>query len=321
MPFEPIYIIYGAVFLGVILAVEGVVLLLTDLSRGPELTPNRRLRMLAAGQTREEVMVQLRRERRAPADSGNPVDWFIGLATQAGIRRPPRQIAFLMLAATVLLLLILLGMGKPAYLTLPVALVVGVLLPIAVLMLKRRARLKRFAKQLPDAIDVVVRSLKAGHPVPTALGLVAREMADPIGTEFGLAVDEMTYGLNLDEALLNMARRVGSSDLQFMVVAVMIQLEVGGNLAEVLSGLSRIIRERFRMRAKARALSAEGRFSAWVLTVLPFVMILVISALRPGYYTDPLVMHDPIFWPAFGGGFVLMVLGSIIMYRMVNFRV
>jgi tight adherence protein B len=319
MPFEPIYVIYGVVFLGVILAVEGVVLLLSDLGRGPELTPNRRLRMLATGRSREEVMVQLRRERRGPAGGGNPVDWFIGLATQAGIRRPPRQIALLMLAATVLLFLILLGTGKLVYLALPAALVVGVLLPMAFLMLKRRARLKRFAKQLPDAIDVVVRSLKAGHPVPTALGLVAREMADPIGTEFGLAVDEMTYGLNLDEALLNMGRRVGSPDLQFMVVAVMIQLEVGGNLAEVLSGLSRIIRERFRMRAKARALSAEGRFSAWVLTLLPFVMIAVISVMRPGYYAE--VMHDPIFWPGFGGGFALMVVGSVVMYKLVNFRV
>jgi tight adherence protein B len=161
--------------------------------------------------------------------------------------------------------------------------------------------------------------MKAGHPVPTALGLVAREMPDPIGTEFGLAVDEMTYGLNLDEALLNMGRRVGSPDLKFMVVAVMIQLEVGGNLAEVLSGLSRIIRERFRMRAKARALSAEGRFSAWVLTLLPFVMMLIISAMRPGYYSE--VMDDPIFWPAFGGGFALMAVGSVVMYKLVNFRV
>src|SRR5678815_2770770 len=110
MPFEPIYIIYGIVFIGVMLAVEGVVLLLTDLSRGPELTPNRRLQMLAAGQSREEVMVQLRRERRAPVGGGgNPVDWFIGLTTQTGIRRPPRQIALLMLAATVLLFLAVLG--------------------------------------------------------------------------------------------------------------------------------------------------------------------------------------------------------------------
>jgi tight adherence protein B len=164
-----------------------------------------------------------------------------------------------------------------------------------------------------------VRSLRAGHPVSTAITMVAREMRDPIATEFGLVVDEMTYGLNLDDALSNMARRVGLNDLRFLVVAVMIQMQVGGNLAEVLNSLSRVIRERATMRAKIRALSAEGRFSASLLSVLPFILIGVITLVRPTYYAG--VSPDPFFWPILWVGFGLMVLGIMVMYRMVNFRV
>ena len=173
--------------------------------------------------------------------------------------------------------------------------------------------------QLPDSIDIVVRSLRAGHPVPTSIAMVAREMRDPIATEFGLVVDEMTYGLNLDTALSNLARRVGLSDLRFLVVAVMIQTQVGGNLAEILNGLSRVIRERGKMRAKIRALSAEGRFSAGLLSILPFVLMGVINLIAPQFYRA--VSDDEVFWPILGFGFFLMVLGIITMYRMVNFRV
>ena len=196
---------------------------------------------------------------------------------------------------------------------------VGVAGPLLVLILSRSRRLKEMTRQLPDAIDIVVRSLRAGHPVSTSITMVAREMRDPIATEFGLVVDEMTYGLNLDDALSNMARRVGLSDLRFLVVAVMIQMQVGGNLAEVLNSLSRVIRERATMRAKIRALSAEGRFSASLLSVLPFILVGVITLVRPTYYAG--VSADPFFWPILWVGFGLMVLGIMVMYRMVNFRV
>jgi tight adherence protein B len=116
-----------------------------------------------------------------------------------------------------------------------------------------------------------------------------------------------------------MARRVGLSDLRFLVVAVMIQMQVGGNLAEVLDSLSRVIRERSKMRAKIRALSAEGRFSAILLSVLPFLLMGAITLIRPDYYRG--VSADPAFWPILGVGLVLMVLGIIVMHRLVNFRV
>jgi tight adherence protein B len=201
----------------------------------------------------------------------------------------------------------------------PGAVAVGFILPVLVLMLKRHLRWKAMTAQLPDAIDIMVRSLKAGHPVATSINMVAKETRDPLATEFGLVVDEMTYGLNLETALSNMARRAGVGDLRFLVVAVTVQVDVGGNLAEILSSLSRVIRERSKMRAKIRALSAEGRFSAILLTILPFALIGVINIVAPTYYTA--VKDDPAFWPVLGFGFVLMLMGVIVMQRMVNFRV
>ena len=300
MTLEPTYLIYGAVFIGMLLLVEGIYYLLVDMRRSGQYSPNRRLRMLAAGDSREDVMVRLQRERRAPsaAGLGDPIGWFVMLLVQSGLRQPPRRIGFLMLGIAGVALIATFAATRAPLVALPVAVVLGVVLPVLVLLIVRSRRLKRFTRQLPDAIDVMTRSLRAGHPVPTALGLVARELADPIGTEFGLVVDEMTYGFDLEQALVNMARRVQLPDVQFMVVAVMIQLQVGGNLAEVLTNLSRVIRERFIMRAKIRALSAEGRFSAVVLSILPFGLMLVINVVRPTYYTA--VANDPAFWPILG---------------------
>jgi tight adherence protein B len=313
------YLFYGAIFLSVLLLVEGVFYLLS--APGGATSPNRRLRMLVSGVKREDVMIRLQRERPLPSGdrARNPIEWFILLVAQSGMNLTPQRVVLLMVgvggAAALISLLafrsgLLAGFG---------GVVIGIGGPLLVLFVNRHRRLKEMTRQLPDAIDIVVRSLRAGHPVSTSIAMVAREMRDPIATEFGLVVDEMTYGLNLDDALSNMARRVGLSDLRFLVVAVMIQMQVGGNLAEVLNGLSRVIRERSTMRAKIHALSAEGRFSAALLTVMPFILIGVINLVRPTYYSA--VTDDPAFWPILGVGFALMVLGALVMYRLVNFRV
>lgn len=314
------YLFYGAIFLSVLLLVEGLFYLLSGPGGGAT-SPNRRLRMLVSGARREDVMVRLQRERPLPSgdQARNPVEWFVLLIAQSGISMSPQRVLLLMIGiggAAALVAMFVFRSGVVAGFG---AIVVGVVGPLLVLILKRRSRLKEMTRQLPDAIDIVVRSLRAGHPVSTSITMVAREMRDPIATEFGLVVDEMTYGLNLDDALSNMARRVGLGDLRFLVVAVMIQTQVGGNLAEVLNSLSRVIRERATMRAKIRALSAEGRFSAGLLSVLPLILIGLISLIRPEYYSA--VSADPMFWPILGLGFVLMVIGIIVMYRLVNFRV
>jgi tight adherence protein B len=314
------YLFYGAIFLSVLLLVEGVFYLLSGPGGGAT-SPNRRLRMLVSGIKREDVMVRLQRERPLPSGdhARNPVEWFVLLVAQSGVSVSPQRILVLMVGIGGAAAVAAMFASRSGVVAALGAVVVGVAGPLMVLMFSRRRRLKEMTRQLPDAIDIVVRSLRAGHPVATSITMVAREMRDPIATEFGLVVDEMTYGLNLDDALSNMARRVGLGDLRFLVVAVMIQMQVGGNLAEVLNSLSRVIRERATMRAKIRALSAEGRFSAGLLSVLPFIMIGAITLIRPTYYSA--VSADPFFWPILGVGFALMVLGVLVMYRMVNFRV
>jgi len=321
MPVYVTYLFYGAIFLSVLLLVEGVFYLLAGPGSGAASSPNRRLRMLVAGNTREEVMVRLQRERPLPSSDHprNPVEWFLLLVSQSGVRRSPRGVLITMVAIGGIAALALMTVFRSGLIAGLGAAFLGFIVPILVLWLKRRARWKAMTAQLPDSIDIVVRSLRAGHPVSTSIAMVAREMRDPIATEFGLVVDEMTYGLNLDTALSNLARRVGLNDLRFLVVAVMIQTQVGGNLAEILSGLSRVIRERAKMRAKIRALSAEGRFSAVLLSILPFALIGVINLIAPQFYSA--VSADPVFWPILGFGFCLMVLGIIVMYRLVNFRV
>jgi tight adherence protein B len=321
MPIYVTYLFYGAIFLSVLLLVEGIFYLLAGPGSGAASSPNRRLRMLVAGNSREAVMVQLQRERPLPSSDHprNPAEWFLLLVSQSGVRRSPKGVLITMAAIGGIAGFLIMAASRSGLTAGLAALALGFVVPVLVLMLKRRSRWKAMTAQLPDSIDIVVRSLRAGHPVPTSIAMVAREMRDPIATEFGLVVDEMTYGLNLDTALSNLARRVGLNDLRFLVVAVMIQSQVGGNLAEILNGLSRVIRERAKMRAKIRALSAEGRFSAVLLSILPFALIGVINLVAPQFYTK--VSDDPVFWPILGFGFFLMVLGVFTMYRMVNFRV
>jgi tight adherence protein B len=144
-------------------------------------------------------------------------------------------------------------------------------------------------------------------------------MPDPIGSEFGIVVDEMTYGLDLPEALRNLANRVPHDDLQFLVVTIQIQYMVGGNLAEVLANLSMVIRDRYQMYAKIRAVTAEGRVSAIIIGVLPMVFAAVMMLINPGFFLK--VHEDPLFWPLIGAGVCLMIMGQIVIYRMVNFKV
>jgi tight adherence protein B len=198
------------------------------------------------------------------------------------------------------------------------AVAVGVALPLLILALMRRRRQKKFAAQLPEALEVVVRSLKAGHPVPVALGMVGREMGDPVGSEFGMVLDELTYGLDLETVLRNLYHRVGQEDLGLMVTAVSLQSTTGGNLSEVLGNLARIIRERFKLRRKVRALSAEGRVSAYGLASLPLVLFLVLQVIAPGYYGD--IWEEPLVQPALLLTMFWAVVGMIMMYKMVNFK-
>lgn len=184
---------------------------------------------------------------------------------------------------------------------------------------KRTRRIERFGEQLPDVIDVIVRSLRAGHPLPVALALVAREMPEPAGSEFSTVVDEITYGRDISGALEQLEKRIGYRELRFLVASITISQQTGGNLSEILARLARMLRERFRLKRKVLALSAEGRFSGYALTSLPLFLFGLIHLVSATYYAD--------FWSspsrstilAVAGG--LLLIGNYVIYKMVHFKV
>jgi tight adherence protein B len=166
----------------------------------------------------------------------------------------------------------------------------GLYLPYRVVVFKKKRRIMKFEKQLPDALDLLARGLKAGHSFPTGMQLVAKEMAKPIGAEFFTTYKEYAHGLDLNAALSNMCQRVGLRDLEFFTTAVMIQRETGGNLAIILEKISSLIRERFRLRNQIKALTAEGRLSGVILILLPPVLVLLLIFVNPKYEMQ-LVLH------------------------------
>ena len=170
----------------------------------------------------------------------------------------------------------------------------------------------------PDSIDVIVRGLRAGYPLPAALDLVGQEMPEPVGTEFRLTSDEISFGQDIRAAIDNLYRRVGQDDLLFLIMAVNVQSQTGGNLAEILTGLSRLLRNRAKVNMKVRALSADGRMSAVVLSLIPFILFGLISLISPSYFGE--VRDHPLAIPALIYATISLVLGNIVMYRMVNFK-
>ncbi len=331
MAIEPIYILYGVIFISVLLLVEGIYYLFID-STLAKRRANRRVSMLDSGMEGREVLDLLRRQTVNESQGLDrvlhPISYLENLIAQSGAQTTPRHIAMFMggIAFAVLVgLQVLYSAGRlppifsPIYVQAVVAVLVGVLLPVMYLSNRAADRKKKFGEQLPDTLDIMVRSLRAGHPINAALALVSKEMSDPIGTEFGIAVDEMTYGLEMNEALENLNERVQVEDFNYVVMSINIQRETGGNLAGVLSGLAYVIRERARMFLKVRALSSEGRMSAMILCILPIATGAFIFAGNPGFYTE--VADDPLFLPILSLAIFDLVAGIYMIRRMINFRV
>ena len=181
---------------------------------------------------------------------------------------------------------------------------------------KRRTKMEQ---QFPVALDIFTRSLRAGHPVASAIQLVTEEMPDPIGSEFGLVSDEIAYGANLADALLAMAERWNLEDMRMFVVSISVQNETGGNLAEILENLSRVIRDRTSMFLMVRALSSEGRMTGWLLTALPVLAFSGLFLVNPSFYLD--VADDKIFMIGFPGLLLLYLVGVISIRRLVDIKV
>jgi tight adherence protein B len=207
----------------------------------------------------------------------------------------------------------------PFIIGLTVSLFLGFGGPVMLLKGQVQNRNFRFEEQFPDALELIVRSLRIGQPLNASIKIVADEMPEPIGKEFFLASQEITYGKDLPDAMADMLKRVAVPDLRFFVVAVQIQHESGGNLAEILEGLSKIIRGRSRLTRKMKALTVEGRFSAWFLSLFPVFMIFVMNAINPGYYQK--VANFPYFNYLVAATLAMLLMNVIAMQIMTKLKV
>jgi len=315
------FILLG-LFISTLLLIQGGYYYYLSVKVIPDEKVNRRLKMHLKDYSNAQIMSILRREQDhglgALVKSLFPS--LDAMITQTGMTVSTLRITVIMfLSGLTTLIIISIIFGINLFAGMALGLIIGIGAPILFLKIKVKTRLRKFSDQLPDALDLIVRSLKAGHPVNAAMGLVAEEMADPIGSEFGLTVDEMTYGNDLREALSNLAKRVPHPDLKYMVVTIEIQHSTGGNLAEVLASLSKIMRGRVHMFKRIRSLSAEGRFSAYIVSALPFIVFVGLSVLSPSYFLD--VSDDELYWPLLIGAFSQLMIGNYIMFKMVNFKV
>lgn len=191
--------------------------------------------------------------------------------------------------------------------------------PLVYVLSAKNKRLQTIEQQLPDALDLMARALRAGHAFPSALKMVGEEMAEPIGGEFRIAFDELNYGVSLQDAMTNLATRVPSTDLRYFVISVLIQRETGGNLAELLDNISALIRARLKLMGAIRVLSAEGRLSAWILTLLPFILAGVIAVISPRFIA--VLWLDPLGQKMIGGALAMMIFGIWAMWRIIKIRV
>ncbi|MDX8451508.1 type II secretion system F family protein [Mesorhizobium sp. VK9D] len=316
--FSPIYVVYAAAALTGIMIAEGCYLLYAGRS-DKRAAINRRMKLAENKISQEQVLIQLRKERGI--DGGGSIfslDRFRALRTQSGMTTPLSR--FLMITSGIALALALVAIwkGLPLLFGLILLIVLLPVLPVMAMRFMRKRRHKRFGMQLPEALELITRGLKAGHPVPVAIAMVSREMADPIGTEFGVIADEVTYGSDLVSALNNLFDRVGHEDLPLFVTAVSIQNSSGGNLREILDGLSTTIRDRGKLRRKVRSISTEGRMSAYILTAVPVLLFTAIMVLMPQFYQD--VWGVPKTWYMLSGAVIWLLLGNAIMFKMSNFR-
>lgn len=203
-----------------------------------------------------------------------------------------------------------------------ISIIMGALLggiPLFYVRFRKRRRMKKFQGQLPDALELIARALRAGHAFSSGMKLVADEFDDPLGPEFGETLDEINYGISVSDALKNLSRRVDCPDLKYFVVSVILQRETGGNLAEIIDSIAYLIRERFKLQGRIRVLSAEGKLSGIILLILPFFIVVALRFLNPDYMTT--LVTDPIGRVMASMGAFLMIMGVLVMKRMINIRV
>jgi tight adherence protein B len=322
-----LYNLFGILlFVAVVLFIEGVYTWWND-SRGPEAKRiEARLRVMSAGVHDEDQHLSIVKERllaEAPAVQRAlmhvpRVHALDRLLEQSG--RPLSVAQFLSMT------LALAAVGAIAAIVLrwpgPIVILVAILcavLPLLYVLKGKHDRLMKIDEQLPDALDLLARALRSGHALPGALQMASDELPQPTAGEFGITFDEVNYGIAMKEALVNLATRVPIKDLRYFVTAVLIQRETGGNLAELLDNIAAMIRARHKLKGQIRVLSTEGRLSATILTVLPFVVGFVIYGANPRFLE--LLWTDPAGVKMLVAGAIAMVVGIIWSYKIVKIHV
>ena len=313
-----LWFIYALVFGAALLGIQGLYLVLFKARREKQAI-NRRLVLGTQLANPNEVLEAFRKERSGSFLS-QILSWgpLNDIVIQSGLRLSGMVVVSVIIALAVLFYLLFRFASGSDVLAFSLSAPAALAVFYGYLKLARRRRIAAFSEQLPDALDVIVRGLRAGHPFRVALGLVAREMPDPLGSEFGILADEIMFGLDQTAAVQGMAKRVGQDDLTFFAIAISIQSQTGGNLAEIMGRLSQLIRNRLKLRLKIRSLSAEGRLSGIALSLAPFVLFGIITLMNPDYFFS--IKDHPWVPPALGVAALLLLAGNITMYRMVNFK-
>ena len=318
-----LFILLG--FLAVVLFVEGAYLAWNSY-KGPEARRiERRLRFMSAGGARSDEISIVKQRLLAKTPwmerlflQVPRIHALDKLLVQSGVRMS----VAMFFGLTIVLVLaggILTWIFKlPGWIILLVAIMFG-FFPISYVLNARRKRLAMIDVQLPDALDLIARALQAGHAFPSAIKMVGDECPEPVSAEFAVVFDEINYGISAQDALVNLSTRVPSTDLRYFVISVLIQRDTGGNLAEILSQISALIRARQRLVGSVRVLSAEGRLSAWILSLLPFVLGFIIYLLNPRFIR--LLWTDPIGPSLIAGALFIMVLGIFWMRRIIRIHI
>ncbi len=317
---EPV--IYIIIFVAVLALVQGVYLVIFGKSISMDGKVNRRLEMLDKGGNREQVLDQLRKEMTQHMKSQSiPIYSMLAQKAQkANIAFTPAQLIIVMIVVSFAAFALLTVMTQVSFAVRAlIAVAMGVGGVYTWVNGRAKKRMNMIGEQLPEAVELMVRSLRVGHPFSSAVAIVAREVPDPLGTEMGMISDEAAYGRDMGETLKAMAERLDVQDLRFLAVAVTIQQTSGGNLAEILDGLAKVIRARFRLFRRVDAITAEAKWSGNLLSFFPIVALFMINVVKPDYFDD--VMESPYFIPACLVVAGFLVLNLIVMRALVNIKV
>ncbi|AFL51543.1 tight adherence protein B [Sinorhizobium fredii] len=312
-------LLYAAVFVAALVAAEALLRTYVRTSERHKAV-NHRLTLLEGSENHRETYREMLKQRGIDGEwrSLPLMQRLRQYYVQSGLKFDAKRFSLFGIVGAICVWLVVQYLVPINLVRIPIFLLACLLIPVVIVWRARAKRMRKFSEKLPEALDVANRSLAAGHPLPAAITLVAREMPDPIGTEFGLLSDELTYGVTLDDALMNLNHRVGVEDLNLLAISLSVQAGTGGNLVEILQNLSKTLRDRFMLKAKVKSISAEGRITGIFMSMYPFLLYGMIRTLAPTYF-------DPVWDSGYGtiivtALFVVMAIGNVIIYKMVNFE-